>query len=302
MGNADSEHGRSRRVRFSSSAHARGFTAAWNEVIFDEALSLPARMLYLHLSHYGWSEAEPDQDEIAGPLGLKTRQLREYVRELEDAGLVESRRRGRGLPNRYVVRSPEPSTDRRSTADLDRRSTAAESGALPPVSPIGLKTEDKPSADASASTVECPPKIEHVDGRHPVMDEVARTTGVLDGSPRYREVVVAVNGTSAQPGIVAQEWALLTVGVRQQIVAAGAEAWAERLRVRVAKTAVEYGRRMPGAILTPVALAKWWTDLAPPAARRLDATPPPPCPECEMGGGLHAADCPRAATGSVRGG
>lgn len=53
---------------------------------------------------------------------------------------------------------------------------------------------------------------------------------------------------------------------------------------------IRYARVMPpGTLLTETALEKHWPLLASPTIKT------PPCPDCEMGGGLHQADCPRVA-------
>jgi hypothetical protein len=67
--------------------------------------------------------------------------------------------------------------------------------------------------------------------------------------------------------------------------------WAGELRARIAR----YRVRFPGVACTETAIASHWSALAGPNGRPAQ----PPCPECEMGGGQHAADCRRAVVERV---
>lgn len=70
---------------------------------------------------------------------------------------------------------------------------------------------------------------------------------------------------------------------------ASAGGTADDVRVRVARYRAHktYG----GVALTAMSISQHWAELAPPA-RRLSSAP---CVECEVGGGMHAAGCTRAA-------
>lgn len=140
----------SRPVRFASGVAQAGFTVAHNVVLFDLGLSPLSRLLYLQLRHYAWADTDsfPGQDDLAKGLGVGARMLRNYLRELEEADLLETEQRGRGMTSAYVVREP-----------LDRKCTSAQPGNTLPGSKEQQveKTEDK-TLEASP----LPPQIDEV--------------------------------------------------------------------------------------------------------------------------------------------
>lgn len=68
-------------------------------------LSHGAKLLYSRLCWHlddRTGECSPDEEEVADSLGVSSRQLRTYLKELESHQLIRTRRRGLGLTNQYV--------------------------------------------------------------------------------------------------------------------------------------------------------------------------------------------------------
>jgi hypothetical protein len=92
-----------------SRAPVNGYTAVENEVLFAADLSPGARLLYSILKCYSWKHhtAWPGQELLAANLGLTSpRQVRRYLLELEDAGLLSMERRGLTQTNVYRLHAP----------------------------------------------------------------------------------------------------------------------------------------------------------------------------------------------------
>lgn len=88
-----------------------GFTVIPNAVMLNPDLSCGAKLVYGYLKHLAWRN--DDSAETDAPLTIICRDLhvsentaRGYVKELRDANLVRSKRRGLGLPNVYIVLEP----------------------------------------------------------------------------------------------------------------------------------------------------------------------------------------------------
>jgi predicted transcriptional regulator len=116
----------------------------------------------------------------------------------------------------------------------------------------------RPSTSKGVSLRDRPPKLERVDGRDLAFDALAAICGIADGSPRLREVATALNGTRGRPGIREQFWR--EVVDRYAVTRAG-ESFERLLADAIRDRARLWTKKMPGATLTPPALAKWWTDL-----------------------------------------
>jgi hypothetical protein len=127
------------------------------------------------------------------------------------------------------------------------------------------------------------PKAVRVGGRDLPFDAIAKACGINPGSPRRKEIAVALTGSRTQIGIREQAWVEgppldMTLNPERY------EIWlAESIRDR----AVLWHQKMPGATLTPTALAKWWTDL-------------PSLPEPRDGRSGSGADAVEIAEAAVR--
>lgn len=87
-----------------------GFTMMPNVILRDARLSVGARLAYSVLLSYAWDGAAcfPGQQRLADDMGVTARQVRTYLQELKDAGLVSWERGGLQQPNRYTVHGPLP--------------------------------------------------------------------------------------------------------------------------------------------------------------------------------------------------
>lgn len=113
-------------VRFESELFQAGFTGMPNLVLLDANLSTAARMVYLGLSYFAREKDEcfPGQEKFAETMGISSRTMRKGLRELEEAGLLQSKRR-RGRSNIYLLSVPGSGKFCRSvpanSAALDRQ-------------------------------------------------------------------------------------------------------------------------------------------------------------------------------------
>lgn len=115
----DDTHGDEKTVRFDSDLFQAGFTSMPNTILLDSGLSVAARMVYLGLSFFAREKEEcfPGQDKFAERMGISERTMRSGLRELENAGLVRSKRR-RGRSNLYTLLTPgSGKSDRSEPAD-----------------------------------------------------------------------------------------------------------------------------------------------------------------------------------------
>lgn len=75
-------------------------------VALNTELSAGARLLFMALIWYRWQKLPyPGHAETANEWGMGKRSVVRYFRELQDAGLVECRRRGLGQANTYIIKS-----------------------------------------------------------------------------------------------------------------------------------------------------------------------------------------------------
>lgn len=105
-------------VSFESAWIGHGFTQFWNVVLLNGSLSLGARMLWATLAYFArqTDEAWPGQETIALKLGSSERSVRTWLRELEDCGLVSTKRR-MSRSNLYRLHDPSPAY----VAELERQ-------------------------------------------------------------------------------------------------------------------------------------------------------------------------------------
>jgi len=165
--------GRGPAVVHSNPISQAGFTMIPNAVVLDERISLGAKMTYGYLKHLAWSTksdaVESALTTLCRDLAISENTARGYVRELSTIGLVETRRRGLGKPNIYVVHEPgveiEPPQDLRDgNADIADQETRNQR--IPPPT----DQEVSPNTNARAQNVQlvtakwsehAPPLIEH---------------------------------------------------------------------------------------------------------------------------------------------
>jgi DNA-binding Lrp family transcriptional regulator len=95
-------------ARFVDEVWQAGFTAVPNAILRNPALSYGAKLAFAGLASYAWTNeaAWPGQARLSRELGLSVRTLRDCVRELEEAELLETERRGLGRTNIYRLRVP----------------------------------------------------------------------------------------------------------------------------------------------------------------------------------------------------
>jgi DNA-binding transcriptional ArsR family regulator len=77
-----------------------------NVVLRDSAITLQARMLYALLVSYCWKpkiSCYVSKKTLAAHLGVTSRTVYTYTRELEEAGLIHVETRGDGFTNLYTI-------------------------------------------------------------------------------------------------------------------------------------------------------------------------------------------------------
>ena len=99
-----------------------------------------------------------------------------------------------------------------------------------------------------------------IDGRDLPFDALSEECAVGERSPRAKEVAVALAGSRGSPGIREQAWRQV-VELADVVEPPDAETFERMLAAEIRRRAVTYRQKMPGATLSPTALAKWWTDL-----------------------------------------
>jgi hypothetical protein len=80
-----------------------GFTQVPNFVLTNKALSVGAKLAYAMLLKYAWTDDAcfPGQQKLADDMGAGERSVRTYLKELEDAKILEVTQRGLGKTNLY---------------------------------------------------------------------------------------------------------------------------------------------------------------------------------------------------------
>lgn len=116
-------------VRFADDVTQEGFTQIPNAILRDPSLSAPARLVYGLLSSFAWQSDEcwVGQEKLAELAGVKDRAIRNYLTELEQAGLLQITQRGLQKPNLYTLFGADP--DRHADAGPDRHEDADEEDA-----------------------------------------------------------------------------------------------------------------------------------------------------------------------------
>ena len=80
-----------------------GFTQVPNFLLTNKDLSVGAKLAYAMLLKYAWDAGAcfPGQVKLGEDMGAGERSVRTYLKELEDAGLLEVEQRGLGKTNMY---------------------------------------------------------------------------------------------------------------------------------------------------------------------------------------------------------
>lgn len=149
-----------------------GFTMIPNVVVLDERLSLGAKMTYGYLKHLAWSTKSDAVESalvtLCRDLAISENTARAYLRELAEVGLVETKRRGLGMPNLYIVHDPEPEEVPQELRPRDGDSAVqqTEETRIPPsteeeVRPKNIARAQNLQAVTSAWSTHAPPLIEH---------------------------------------------------------------------------------------------------------------------------------------------
>jgi hypothetical protein len=81
----------------------QGFTMVPNFLLTNKQLSVGAKLAYAMLLKYAWANDSvyPGQQTLADDMGAGERSVRTYLKELEDAKLLEVQQRGLGKTNLY---------------------------------------------------------------------------------------------------------------------------------------------------------------------------------------------------------
>jgi len=212
----------------------------------------------------------PSVERIAYETEFGVTAVKNALKDLVEAGFItrERNRRQDGSLGTYSYTFPETAPDGQPETGGDSRpGTRGVSQEEPGSSEPGETTDVVSLSDV--------PKAVLVNGRNLPMDALAKVCRVEQRSQRYREVVAAVNGTRGKPGIREQCWRDLRTHSRMvmrenevMFESDDGRRWVftperfeEAVAASIERMAQLYLRKLPGALLTPSALAKWWADL-----------------------------------------
>lgn len=170
-----------------------GFTQVPNCVLRSRTLSSGAKVLYGVLLSYAWQDGacHPDQATMAADLGCTDRQVRNWLKELEEEHLVHVHRRGLQRSNLYEI-MPIETPDRKNISGQDRKYISApdrNQRSAPPKKDPGAK---------DSSVIVRSMSDRHTVGRMP--DDDVRTAGEdADLAEQFRAMVRTV-APKAVPG------------------------------------------------------------------------------------------------------
>ena len=82
-----------------------GFTQVPNFLFKNSGLSMGAIVVYSKFLSYAWHNdfCFPGQQRLADDLGMGIASINRFIKELEDASLIEIERRGQGKTNVYKI-------------------------------------------------------------------------------------------------------------------------------------------------------------------------------------------------------
>src|ERR1700691_6276316 len=98
-------------------ATRHGFTQVPNFILTKKDVSVGAKLAYAMLLKYAWGDDAcfPGQAKLAEDMGAAERSVRTYLKELENAALLEIKQRGLGKTNLYRLHlTIKPRQPRRS--------------------------------------------------------------------------------------------------------------------------------------------------------------------------------------------
>lgn len=83
-----------------------GFTQVPNFILKDAKLSLGAKVTYSMFLHYAWHNDScfPGQERLATDMGITQGRVSQFIKELQQADLIEITRRGLGKTNLYRIK------------------------------------------------------------------------------------------------------------------------------------------------------------------------------------------------------
>ncbi len=83
-----------------------GFTQVPNFILKHADLSLGAKVTYSMFLHYAWHNDScfPGQDRLATDMGITQGRVSQFIKELQQASLIEITRRGQGKTNLYKIK------------------------------------------------------------------------------------------------------------------------------------------------------------------------------------------------------
>ena len=151
-----------------------GFTQLPNYLFQVRGLSHSAKLTYALILSYAWQKEYcfPGQETLARDLEVSTRSVIEYLKELQNRGLIRIQRRGLGKTNVYHVLRYPPTPDNPAPAPIPRPA---------PTRPIKRVShqEVKPSSHQGLKTASHPEMrgTSHPEVRGAAYQEVRQTAG-----------------------------------------------------------------------------------------------------------------------------
>lgn len=244
------------------------------EWLLDSDASDRAVRLYALLATYADRDGRsfPGRKKIMDRLGCRLTAYKAAVADLVRVGAlnVSERRRDDGsrTTNGWTLHWDAPGLAAASATGDGRvggRGMVADAPGSRARDPLMLELEKNPeletsAADAATATAEGPPKLTKIEGRDLAFDALAEVCGVDPQGNRAREVGIALNGSKRHGlalGIRTLAWRELDDD-RAVIPGEPFERW---LAATIRERGRDYRAGMGAAMLTPLALAKWWTDL-----------------------------------------
>lgn len=108
-------------AHFEDASEAKGYTQISNVVMRHPGLSMPAKYLYGLLKSYAWQDptTHPGLKRMCRDANASDKTLGKYLTELQDAKLIEVKRRGQGKTNLYVFKALSSGLDSDTGSDQD---------------------------------------------------------------------------------------------------------------------------------------------------------------------------------------